>query len=142
MGSQTSMFEAFETAIRTKLRFQSPKGEISLEQLYELPLRGDFGLDTGAKTVNKALKNVSEESFVETASNPAQERLELALGIVRHVIDVKLTEETRRSQVAKAKAEETRLLEILAEKQDGKLSELTEKELQDRIRKARAAQEV
>ena len=125
----------FEYATRTKLRFASTKGELTTEQLWEVPLRSrdDFNLNAVAKAANSAWKTLSEESFVETERTPEHVRRELALAVVKYIIDVKLTEEALAKKRADNKLEKEKLLAILAEKQAGKLSELTEKELQKRI---------
>lgn len=125
----------FEYATRNKLRFASIRGELSVEQLWDVPLRSrdDFNLNAVAKTVNKALKEISEESFVETTKTVAHTRLETALEIVKYVIETMLAEEETAKKRAANKQEKEKLLAILAEKQAGKLSELSEKELQKRI---------
>ena len=125
----------FEYATRTKLRFTSMRGELTLEQLWDVPLRSrdDFNLNAVAKAANKAWKDISEESFVETTKTPEHVRRETALEIVKYVIDTKLAEENLAKLRADNKIEKEKLLEILAEKQDGKLSELSEKELRRRI---------
>jgi hypothetical protein len=125
----------FEYATRHKLRFASVKGELTLEQLWDVPLRArdDFNLNTVAKAANKAWKDATEESFVETTRTPAHVRLETALEVIKHVIDIRLAEETAAKKRADNKIEKEKLLGILAEKQAGKLSELSEKELQRRI---------
>ncbi len=129
------MSNMFEYATRNKLRFPSPRGELSVEQLWDVPLRSrdDFNLDTVAKTASKALKSVAEESFVDTAKTPAHTRQEIALDVVKYVIQTRLDEETTAAQRAANKVEKEKLLRILAEKQEGRLSDLTEKELQKRI---------
>lgn len=125
----------FEYATRNVLRFASIRGELSVEQLWDVPLRSrdDFNLNTIAKATNKALKEISEESFVETTKTAAHTRCEAAMETVKYVIDVKLAEETAAKTRAEKKQEKEKLLGILAEKQAGKLSELSEKELQKRI---------
>jgi len=125
----------FEYATRNKLRFASVRGELSVEQLWDVPLRSkdDFNLNIVAKTANKMLKDISEESFVETSKTTQHTRLETAMEVVKYVIDTKLAEETAAKKRAENKIEKEKLLAILAEKQDGKLSELSEKELQRRI---------
>lgn len=125
----------FEYATRKKLRFASSKGELTVEQLWDVPLRGrdDFNLDSIAKGANKALKALTEESFVQTERTPSHSKAEMTLEIVKHVIQVRLDEENTAAQRAANKVEREKLLAILAEKQDGKLSELTERELQKRI---------
>lgn len=129
------MNNIFEYATRNKLRFASIRGELTTEQLWDVPLRSrdDFNLNTIAKAANKALKEISEESFVETTKTAAHTRCEAAMEVVKYVIDVRLTEEETAKKRAANKQEREKLLGILAEKQDGKLSELSEKELQKRI---------
>jgi hypothetical protein len=125
----------FEYATRNKLRFSSIKGDLTVEQLWDVPLRSrdDFNLNAIAKAANKALKEISEESFVETTKTAAHTRFEAVMEVVKYIIDVKLAEEAAATARADRKQEKEKLLSILAEKQAGKLSELTEKELQKRI---------
>lgn len=132
---EITMNNIFEYAVRNKLRFASARGDLSVEQLWDVPLRSrdNFNLDSVAKIANGALKEVSEESFVETTKTPAHTRLEIALEVVKCVIETKLAEEEAARTRAAKKQEKEKLLTILAEKQDGKLSALTEKELQKRI---------
>ena len=129
------MKNMFEYATRNKLRFATTRGEVSVEQLWDIPLRSrdDFNLNAVAKAANKAVKDVSEESFVETAKTPGHTRLETALEVVKHVIATKLAEEAAAERRAANRIEKEKLLAILADKQAGKLSELSEKELQKRI---------
>jgi len=124
----------FEYATRSKFRFQSVKGELTIEQLWDVPLRSrdDFNLDVVAKAASKAVQEKGE-SFVETTKTPEHLRRETALEIVKHVINKKLAEEQFAKKLADNRIEKERLLAILAEKQAGKLSELSEKELQRRI---------
>jgi hypothetical protein len=126
----------FEFVTRNKLRFMSVRGELTIEQLWEVPLRSrdEFNLDAIAKSANRALKALSEESFVETAKTPAHTRCEVALDAIKYIIDTKLAEEKAAEKRAANRQEKARLLAILAEKQADKLGELSEKELQRRIR--------
>jgi len=125
----------FETATRNKIRFTSARGELSVEQLWDVPLRSrdGFDLDAVAKGANKALKALTEESFVSSERTPAHAKAELTLEIVKHVIQVKLAEEETARKRADNRVEKEKLLAILAEKQAGKLSELSEREIQKRI---------
>ena len=125
----------FEYATRNKIRFLSKRGELSVEQLWDVPLRSKdgFDLDAIAKETNRAFKGLTEESFVSTETTPAHTKAETALEVVKYVIQTKLAEENKAKTRATNLAEKQRLLTILAEKQAGALSALTEKELQDRI---------
>jgi hypothetical protein len=125
----------FEFATRNKLRFSSIKGELTAEQLWDVPLRSNdgFNLNEVAKQANKSWKAATEESFVEAPRTSAHVRLEVALDLVKHVINAKLSEEETAKTRADNRIEKEKLLKILAEKQNGKLSDLSEKELQRRI---------
>lgn len=129
------MQNIFEYATRNKLRFASIRGELTVEQLWDVPLRSrdDFNLNVIAKGVSKLNKEISEENFVETIKTAVHTRCEMAFEIVKCVIETKLAEEAAAKDRAAKKLEKEKLLAILAEKQAGKLSELSERELQKRI---------
>lgn len=128
------MSNLFEVASREKYRFPSVKGDLTTEQLWDLPLTSrsgsEFDLDTVAKTVNAELKSVTEESFVSmAASNPAKALLETKLEIVKHIIAVRLAWNEARLAETKRKAEKAKLLELIADKQDESLKSLSLEEL-------------
>ena len=125
----------FEQASRAKLRFPSIKGELTTEQLWDIPLQSKtgFDLDNIAKAVNREVKAVTEESFV-TEVNPANTRLTLAFDVVRHVIAVKIKEASIAAERHNKIAERDKLLDILADKQDAALKQLSPEEIQKRLR--------
>jgi len=125
----------FEYATRNKVRFASLRGELTTEQLWDVPLRSNdgFNLDAIARVSNKALKDATEESFVATTRTTAHARLEATLEIVKHVIAAKLADEALAKKRTENRIEKEKLLALLAEKQDGKLSRLSEKDLKERI---------
>lgn len=122
----------FEKAARSALRFSTSRGELTVEQLWSLPLTGkslQLDLDTVAKEVNRQLKEVTEESFVSTNSNPQKTSLELKLELVKYIIGVKLEEQTAAKDAATKKVRKSQLLEILAQKQNNKLNEMSEADI-------------
>jgi len=125
----------FEFATRNKLLFTSVRGQLTTEQLWDVPLRSrdGFDLDEIAKAADRALKNASEESFVEQKKSPEKNRREIALEVVKHIISVKLSDEAAAKKRAENKAKKDRMLQILAEKQDGALSAMSEEELRKSI---------
>jgi hypothetical protein len=96
-----SIENLFQLASRQKFRFQSIKGELTTEQLWDLPLtaRGGFNLDEVAKQVAAELKAAGEESFVKKNSNPAKAKLEAKLEIVKHLIAAKLEDAEYQARV-------------------------------------------
>ena len=125
----------FEYATMNKLRFSSSRGELSVENLWDVPLRSRDGFDLNsiAKRVNQNVKELTEESFVDTVKTPQNTRAEISLELVKHVIEQKLEAENKAKKRAENKQERDKLLAILAEKQEGKLSKLSEEELHKRI---------
>lgn len=125
----------FEKAIKQKLRFDSVRGQLTTEDLWDLPLtsRNSFDLDTIAKAVNSKIKEAQEESFVKVRSNPAQDKLTLQLDILKYIIADKMQEaETKATTVARQQQRQ-KLEEVLASKQDDALKGLSVAELQAQI---------
>ena len=125
----------FEKASRRQLRFESTKGELTVEQLWELPLTSAtrVNLDALAQAVNRELKSLDEESFVQKTSNPRKTTLQLKLDILKHIIATRVAEQDAAEQAQTKKAEREKLQEILAAKQDAALENLTVEELEARL---------
>ena len=125
----------FEQATREKFRFPSIKGDLTTEQLWDLPLtaKNDFSLDGVAKAVNHELKGADEESFVETKSNPRKKELEAMLEILKHIIAVRQAENAAARTSQERRAERARLEAILATKQAAALEGLSEADIQARL---------
>jgi hypothetical protein len=129
------MNNIFEKASRDAIRFTSNKGELSTEQLWQLPLQAanGFDLDHVARTVNNALKASSEESFVSTVSNPLKDGLELKLEIVKHIIAVRKEENSFRLAAAATAEKRRKLMDLLGKKQDAALEGLSEDEIKKQL---------
>ncbi len=121
----------FETAARKKLRFPSLKGDLTAEQLFDLPLEANngFSLDDVARTVDANLKAASEGSFVSTKVSPERADHALRLEIVKFVIADRLAENERKRLSADKAAMRARLQEALARKQDTALESMSVEEL-------------
>lgn len=107
----------FEYATLHKVRYPSPVGELTTEQLWDLPLLAKLtkggpekaDLDKVAKAINNELKSITEESFVKTSSNPRVPVLTNALAVVKHIIEYKQALELAAAERS-AKAEKRALL--------------------------------
>lgn len=124
----------FELASREKFRFPSTRGELNVEQLWDLPLesRAGLDLDSVAKAVNKEVNASKEESFVKSRT-VASTLLEAKLGVVKRIIEVKLEDREVAYKAAENRRLKSQLTDILAEKQNAALRELSEEELQEKI---------
>ena len=110
----------FEKAVRLKLRF-THKGLCTVEDLWDLPLDS---LDRIFKELNTKLKTQKEESLLETRSKE-DEILDLKISIVKHIVEVRLSEQKARKDLATKLAKKQNLLGIIAEKQDNALRDLS-----------------
>jgi DNA gyrase/topoisomerase IV subunit A len=129
----TPAVDLFEIATRRKFRFASTRGQLSTEQLWDLPLTSTNSegvtLDAVARTVNQSLKAVTEESFVQPQKNTAAEELSQKLEVVKHVIAVKLAEREAATKLQEKAQRKQRILEVLAEKDNEALKGLSREEL-------------
>jgi hypothetical protein len=118
------MSNIFEQASRLRIRFESAKGLLTVEDLWALPLTSDKGkvhLDDIARGLNKAIQAANETSFVEPTTAP-NEKLTVAFEVVKHVIKVLIAE--REAAVLAAQREEKKRV-ILAALADAENKELT-----------------
>ena len=121
----------FEQAARLKLRFDSPKGWLTAEDLWDLPLLSSrsANLNDIAKSLNRELKESADEDFVNPSEKP-NVVLKLKFDLVKHVIDVRLAEAAEAKQAADRRDKKDRLLELIARKQDESLAAKSVEELQ------------
>lgn len=111
----------FEKATRLKLRFTSPQGALTVEDLWDLPLTSTrlnvANLNNIAKWISRQLKTEGEEDFVNPKSG-ADTVLHVQLDIVKHIIQVKQAENEAARDLADRKQKKERLVEIIAKKKD------------------------
>ena len=124
----------FEQASRSALRFSTPKGVLTADDLWHLPLQsrnGQANLDDLAKSLNERLKETT--SFVNTEVQP-DDTTQLAFDIVRRVIEVRLAEAAAAKDRAIKLQKKARIAEILAEKEDEHLKGKSADELRELLK--------
>lgn len=118
----------FESASRLKLRFDSPRGAITVEDLWDLPLSAPTAnrasLDAIAMGLQRDLRDTAEiTSFVSpTKVDAGRAGLELMLEIVKYVISVRLAERDAKKAAEDRGKKKERILELIAQKQDAALA--------------------
>lgn len=122
----------FVTASRVKLRFESPKGLLTTEDLWALPLSttvpNKISLDILAQSVHKKINDTVEVSFVGATTTSSED--ELRLELLKYVIAVK-QEENKAKQDAVAKESRTaQIKELIKQKKNEELSGLSVEELE------------
>ena len=118
----------FEKAVRMKLRWPF-RGQCSAEDLWDLTA---LQLDAIYKALSRDVKMQNEESLLDERSE-ADEVLNLQIGIVRRVFEVKKAEQDARKNAALRKARKEKLLDVMARKQDAQLEDMPLEDLQKMI---------
>jgi len=129
------MADLFETATKSKFRYPSRKGNITTEDLWDLPLSSKSGLislDEVAKTLNKEIKEAEEESFVEEKSSVSKD-LEAKFDIVKRVIEVRKGENALLLQAKKDGQNNIQIRQLIAEKKNEVRKNLSIEELEKLI---------
>lgn len=133
----TEAVDIFEKAARSKLRFASPVGELTAEQLWDLPLTSKSAsranLDSMARDVNRELKGLEEESFVTLRPDPRKRDLELRLAILKRVIEVTLADRDAAAKAAENAERKRKLLAALASKEEAALAGMSKEEIEAEI---------
>lgn len=128
--------ETFYQAMRKHLRFPTTAGELTTEQLWEIPMTSSKGvsLDSIAKNTHRTLKDMDEESFVTASKNPEKKLLELKLDVLKEVIRIRQEENAELSETISKKHLKQQLTDILAQKQQKSLLDLSEEEIQKKLK--------
>lgn len=121
----------FEKATRLRLRFETSRGNLNVEDLWRLPLAE---LDKLAIALNKQLKESSEESFIKAKSKD-NKLLELRFDIVKHIIETLLSEDKEKKKAADKRAKREQLLELIAKKKNQELEGKSLEELEAELTK-------
>ncbi|EHT1484420.1 hypothetical protein KXE51_003400 [Salmonella enterica] len=118
----------FDKVTRLKLRFESNKGLLSVEQVWDLSLTA---LNEMAKSLSRQVKaaETDEEDFIGTKSNVDSE-LQLRFDVVKHIIGVKLKERDDSKDAAERKANNQVILELIQRKKQQELEGKSVEELE------------
>ena len=119
----------FESASRLKLRFDSQVGQLSVEDLWDLPLTSAFkaNLDAIAVELNRQLKG-TEESFVSTGKKNAV--LELKFEVVKHIIGVRVAENQAKIDERNRAERKAQIAELIEQKKGEGLKAMSIEELE------------
>lgn len=128
----------YQKAARLKLRFDSTRGQLTVEDLFDLPLTSGTGkpnLDDLARGLHKKLKDEGEvASFVDDAKK-TDSTTQLAFDIVKDVIAIKKAERDARAQAEANREAKQKIMAIIDQKKDAALSEKSVEELEAELAK-------
>jgi hypothetical protein len=115
----------FEKAAKMKLRFPSSRGNLTVEDLWDFTLKD---LNSIAKGLNKKIKSMDEEDFLEDISKE-DGVIKLKFDIVLHVLNTKKEENKIKRDITVKKEKKEKILSIIEKKQDASLENMSEEEL-------------
>ena len=118
----------FEMATRSKLRFPSTKGELSVEDLWDL---SEKDLDVVYKNLKEQEIKSSEESLLDDVN--VDPKLTAAIGIVRYIFTTKRNEKIAEKERIDKKLKQKKYIDALSRKQDEAIENMSEAELQAMI---------
>jgi hypothetical protein len=122
----------FEIAARNKFRFVTVRGNVAMEDLFDMPLtsKSGFSLDDVAKNINRQLKTTEEESFVQPATtNMARQELSDKLELVKMVIADKQAANERVRLAQEKRQRRQMLLDQLEKRNNAELEALPKEEI-------------
>ena len=131
--SQTT--DIFKQATKLKLRFSSVRGDLTIEDLWDLPLtsKSNLSLDGVGKPIQKALRESDEDSLVDVPTTSKNELNSLRLAIIKEIISVKQEENLTKQNQAAIESQKALLKQALASKKVEEINSLSVEEIEKRI---------
>lgn len=120
---------------RKAFRFPSSRGDLTFEELWNLPLQSKtgFSLDNIAQTLNAESQKNEGVSFVTQATSPEAAHAAERLEVVKYVIAIRLAENQARLEKDAKAQQKKNLVDLLADKEAQALQTLTVDEIKARI---------
>ena len=115
----------FEIATRRKYRFATNKGSLSVEDLWDL---SSTQLDATYRAMTKELREQGGESLMQKDNDNTV--LADKIEIIKHIFLVKQEEIAARKAAEENRNKRQRIMEILDQKRDASLQNMSEEDLQ------------
>lgn len=125
------MSDLFARATRGRWRFDSSVGALTVEQLWDLPLRSartGSSLDEVGKSLLASKAAASVGSLIDDVS-PTTDLLDAKIEIVKMIIQTKQAEAQAAETARANSARRAQILEVLARKQNSALEERSTEDL-------------
>lgn len=122
--------ENYKKASQQKLRFQTNKGSLSTEQLWDLSLSD---LDALAVSLDAEHKQSDKKSFLVTKS-VKDKTAKLKFDIVLDVLSTKVEEAQALSEAKEIKEHNEKIITLIAEKKDESLKGKSVKQLEEMLK--------
>ena len=119
----------FEVAAKKKLRFESPAGLLTVENLWDLPIKDKaVCLNTVGQYLLKEVQENQNSEFSENSS--VKNDSDVKLEIVRYIIEAKKTYAKRAEDAALSRMNNNRIRDIIEAKKAEELSSMSIEDLE------------
>ena len=127
--------DIFKQATKLKLRFSSVRGDLTVEDLWDLPLtsKSNLSLDGVGKPIQKALRESDEDSLVAVPTTSKNELNSLRLAVIKEIISVKQEENLIKQNQAAVESQKALLKQALASKKVDEINSLSVEEIEKRL---------
>lgn len=123
----------FEKATRDKIRFNTPKGLVTVEDLWDLPLTSEtkVSLNSIGKALIRQIKDSGEEDLVD--ETPENTKLTSKLDIIKYIIKTRKEENAAKTNEKVIATQREKLQTIIASKKDAEMGEKSIEDLEKEL---------
>jgi len=125
----TTPNDLFIEASRRKLRFNSNKGSLNVDDLWDVPL--EF-LDNLAVALEEQIQKAGKKSFLAKRSASTLQ-LDISFEIAKYVLETRVAEDEARKDKASKEAKRSQLKALLEEKQMEKIKGQSVEEIEAQL---------
>lgn len=118
--------DIFKESTKKGLRYNSPKGVLTTEQLWDLKL---VELDQVAVTLDEQLEKSEKKSFIKKRTT-TDEVIDLQLKVVVDIIETKQADALAKKTEVEKKEHNEKIMSLIQQKQENKLNDLSVEELE------------
>jgi len=116
----------FEKATRLKLRVNTPKGLLSVEQLWDLNLTT---LAESIKVYKQEVKREDDLDFLLEESTTIDEKIQLSFDVLKSIYLTKKQEQISQKETAEIKAHNAKIDELIFKRKQAEMEALSIEEL-------------
>jgi hypothetical protein len=120
----------YKKALSLKIRFQTTKGLLTIEDLFDLNMSQLSNVIRNLKTkINKITKDDDELAFLGNTESKVDEELTLQYEIAKDIYLDKKSEKEKLKGAKEEKVRKEKIMGLIAEKEDQELKDLSVEEL-------------
>lgn len=113
---------------QSKARFNSPRGPLTIEDLFDLPLTGPFSLDSISTTV-LAEQDAQPRKSLVTTTKPANKLADAKVEVLTSIIEFKQTQLEAKEKQIFNKQRKSKLMDQLADIEKGEIYKMSKEDV-------------